>query len=129
VETDVGIEERLSPPVEAAAYFVVAEALTNVDKYARASSARVTIRRDGDAIDVEVADDGQGGAVLGKGSGLRGLVDRLAALDGTLSVDSPAGAGTLVRARIPCEADTLAGLPRPADVPSQRDDTTSGRRL
>jgi len=118
VETDVGIEERLSPPVEAAAYFVVAEALTNVDKYARASNARVTIRRDGDAIDVEVADDGQGGAVLGKGSGLRGLVDRLAALDGTLSVDSPAGAGTVVRARIPCDADTLAGSPRPADVPS-----------
>jgi signal transduction histidine kinase len=56
--------------------------------------------------------------VLGKGSGLRGLVDRLAALDGTLSVDSPPGAGTVVRARIPCDADTLAGSPRSADVSS-----------
>jgi signal transduction histidine kinase len=107
VETDVAVAERLEPPVESAAYFVVAEALTNVDKYAEASAARVSIRRDGDAIDVEVSDDGRGGAVLDKGSGLRGLVDRLAALEGTLSVESAPGTGTVVRARIPCDAGAL----------------------
>jgi signal transduction histidine kinase len=108
VDTEVAVEERLAPPIEAAAYFVVAEALTNVDKYAHATSARVEIRRDGDTLHVEVADDGRGGAVLGKGSGLRGLVDRLAALDGTLSVDSPPGAGTVVRAQVPSRAGPLA---------------------
>jgi signal transduction histidine kinase len=86
---------------------VVAEALTNVDKYAQATSAQVEIRREGDAIHVEVSDDGRGGAVLGKGSGLRGLVDRLAALDGTLGVDSPAGGGTVIRARVPCDPASL----------------------
>ena len=108
VETHVAVEERLSPPIEAAAYFVVAEALTNVDKYAQATAARVEIRRDGDVIRVEVSDDGRGGAVLGKGSGLRGLVDRLAALDGTLGVDSPPGGGTVVQARLPCDPGSLA---------------------
>jgi signal transduction histidine kinase len=107
VETRVTVEERLSAPIEAAAYFVVAEALTNVDKYAQATSARVEIRRDDNAIHVEVADDGRGGAVLGKGSGLRGLVDRLAALDGTLSVTSPGGGGTVIRARVPCDPASL----------------------
>jgi signal transduction histidine kinase len=107
VETHVTVEERLSAPIEAAAYFVVAEALTNVDKYAQATSARVEIRRDDNAIHVEVADDGRGGAVLGKGSGLRGLVDRLAALDGTISVTSPGGGGTVIRARVPCDPASL----------------------
>jgi signal transduction histidine kinase len=63
--------------------------------------------REGDAIHVEVSDDGRGGACLGKGSGLRGLVDRLAALDGTLGVDSPAGGGTVIRARVPCDPASL----------------------
>jgi signal transduction histidine kinase len=108
VDTRVAVSERLAPPIEAAAYFVVAEALTNVDKYAQATSARVEIRREGGEIHVEVSDDGRGGAVLGKGSGLRGLVDRLAALDGTLTVDSPPGAGTVVRARLPSQASSLA---------------------
>jgi signal transduction histidine kinase len=93
--------DRLPAPVEAAAYFVVAEALTNVVKYAHASEARVTVsRRNGHAI-VEVADDGVGGADPGRGSGLSGLADRIAALDGTLVLTSPAGAGTLLRAEIP----------------------------
>ena len=94
--------ERLPEPIEAAAYFVVAEALTNVAKYSHASGATVSVSRmDGHAI-VEVADDGVGGADPSRGSGLAGLTDRLAALDGRLEIESPAGGGTLVRAEIPC---------------------------
>jgi signal transduction histidine kinase len=93
--------DRLPPAVEAAAYFVVAEALTNVVKYAQASQARISVQRvDGHAV-VEVADDGIGGADPDRGSGLRGLADRVAALDGSLSLQSPQGAGTLLRAEIP----------------------------
>ena len=93
--------ERLPAAVEAAAYFVVAEALTNVAKYANASQARVCVsRRNGHAV-VEVADDGVGGADPGRGSGLRGLADRVSALDGTLELRSPQGAGTMLRAEIP----------------------------
>jgi signal transduction histidine kinase len=93
--------DRLPEPIEAAAYFVVAEALTNVAKYAHASQATVRIsRRNGHAV-VEVADDGIGGADPDRGSGLRGLADRVSALDGSMSLDSPAGAGTRLRAEIP----------------------------
>ena len=93
--------DRLPEPIEAAAYFVVAEALTNVVKYAHASQATVSVtRRNGHAV-VEVADDGIGGADPDRGSGLRGLADRVSALDGRMSLDSPAGAGTRLRAEIP----------------------------
>jgi PAS domain S-box-containing protein len=96
-------EERLPPPVEAAAYYVVAEALTNVAKYADASSVSIKVQRmNGKAI-VEVADDGVGGADAATGSGLRGLADRVEALDGRLFVTSAPGAGTQIRAEIPCE--------------------------
>ena len=94
--------ERLPAPVEAAAYFVVAEALTNVVKYAGASTAAVRIRRNGSYAVVEVRDDGIGGADPTIGTGLRGLADRLAALDGRLEVHSPPGEGTTVRAEVPC---------------------------
>ncbi|HEY0362894.1 MAG TPA: sensor histidine kinase, partial [Solirubrobacteraceae bacterium] len=94
--------ERLPAPVEAAAYFVVAEALTNVVKYAGASAAAVRIRRNGSYAVVEVRDDGVGGADPTSGTGLRGLADRLAALDGRLEVHSPPGEGTTVRAEVPC---------------------------
>jgi signal transduction histidine kinase len=94
--------ERLPAPVEAAAYFVVAEALTNVVKYAEASTAAVRIRRNGSYAVVEVRDDGVGGADPAVGTGLRGLADRLAALDGRLEVHSPPGEGTTVRAEVPC---------------------------
>ncbi|HEX7298713.1 MAG TPA: histidine kinase [Solirubrobacteraceae bacterium] len=94
--------ERLPASVEAAAYFVVAEALTNVAKYAGASSAGVRIARNGAYALVEVSDDGVGGADPAVGTGLRGLADRLAALDGRLEVHSPAGEGTTVRAEVPC---------------------------
>jgi signal transduction histidine kinase len=93
--------ERLPPAVEAAAYFVVAEALTNVVKYANASQARVSVSRGNGHAVVEVADDGVGGADPDRGSGLRGLADRISALDGTLELRSPEGAGTLLRAEIP----------------------------
>jgi signal transduction histidine kinase len=94
-------EQRLPAPVEAAAYFVVAEALTNVAKYASANEATVAVRRTNGHAEVEVADDGVGGADPGRGSGLRGLADRLGALDGSLSLDSPPGSGTTLRAEIP----------------------------
>jgi PAS domain S-box-containing protein len=102
VRIDVALDgERLPQPIEAAAYYVVAEALTNMAKYAQASEASVSVgRADGRAF-VEVTDDGVGGADEAGGSGLRGLVDRVEALGGRLTVTSPAGAGTRVRAELP----------------------------
>jgi len=96
-------EERFSPDAEAAAYYVVSEALANAGKHASATLARVCIRRSGGMLRVEVADDGVGGADAA-GSGLTGLADRVAALGGTLSVASPPGAGTVVTAELPCGA-------------------------
>ena len=82
---------RLPDPVEAAAYYVVAEALTNVAKYARASEVFVDVGRSNGHARIEVRDDGVGGAQAGGGSGLRGLADRVEALGGWLEVDSPVG--------------------------------------
>jgi signal transduction histidine kinase len=101
VTLEAKADERLPGPVESAAYFVVSEGLANVAKYARASHATVSVRHVNGSVSVEVSDDGVGGANAANGSGLRGLEDRLAALDGTLSLDSPAGRGTRLRARIP----------------------------
>jgi signal transduction histidine kinase len=103
VPVDVGTlpAERLPPAVEIAVYFVVAEALTNVAKYAQATAATVSITAAGGRVTVEVSDDGVGGADVAAGSGLRGLTDRVAALDGRLTLDSPPGAGTRLRAEIP----------------------------
>ena len=96
------LESRLPAPVEAAAYYLVSEALTNASKHARASSVRVSVAHtNGNAV-VEVADDGVGGADLSAGSGLRGLRDRVEALGGTLSVESREGVGTTLIARLPC---------------------------
>jgi signal transduction histidine kinase len=105
IPVDVAVPtERLPAAVEAASYYVVAEALTNVAKYADASTARVHIEREDGRVIVEVADDGAGGADPARGSGLRGLADRVAALDGTLVVESPEGSGTRIRAEIPLSA-------------------------
>jgi PAS domain S-box-containing protein len=104
VELAADLEERLPGPVEAAAYYVVAEALTNVAKYSRASAVEVRAERQNGRVVVEVADDGIGGADPSLGSGLRGLADRVESLDGRLEVESN-GNGTTVRAVIP-----LAGL-------------------
>ncbi len=101
VTVDVPVDERLPETVEAAAYFVVCEALTNVAKYAHASAARVRVERSDGHATVEVVDDGVGGADERGGSGLRGLADRVEALGGRLVVTSPVGEGTAVRARLP----------------------------
>ncbi|MGI8430197.1 MAG: sensor histidine kinase [Solirubrobacteraceae bacterium] len=101
VACELELPTRPPAPVEAAAYFVIAEALTNVLKYAHASLATIRAHEDGEEIVVECQDDGVGGANECGGSGLLGLRDRVGALDGTFSVISPPGGGTLVRARIP----------------------------
>jgi signal transduction histidine kinase len=94
---------RLPAAVETAAYFVVSEALTNVAKYARAEHATVRLERQNGSVLLEVADDGVGGAAPSAGSGLRGLADRVAALDGTLEIASPPGGGTRVSVQLPCK--------------------------
>ena len=101
VTVDAHIPHRLPPVVETAAYFVVAEGLTNVAKHSRGASARVMLREQGERLVVEVADDGPGGANPA-GSGLEGLRARVEALDGALAIDSPAGGPTVVRAELPC---------------------------
>lgn len=100
VELDV-LADRLGPDVEAAAYFVCSEAIANTVKHAEATSVLVRVRKDRDRVCVEVADDGVGGADPRLGSGLQGLVDRVAALGGALQVDAPMAAGTRVVCTIP----------------------------
>ncbi len=90
VELDADPGERLAEPVEAAAFYVASEALTNVAKYAHASSVVVSVRRDGGSVVLTISDDGIGGADSARGSGLRGLVDRVEALGGTSAGDEPA---------------------------------------
>ncbi|HEX6695436.1 MAG TPA: sensor histidine kinase [Solirubrobacteraceae bacterium] len=102
VEVEADPDERLPGNVESAAYFVVSEALANVAKYAQATEAAVAVRRTDGRVTVDVTDDGIGGADVTRGSGLRGLADRVAALDGTLSLESPVGGGTHLHAEIPC---------------------------
>jgi signal transduction histidine kinase len=100
---DVSVpSERLPAPVEAAAYYVISESLTNVAKYAQASAVEIRVTRQNGRAVVEVADDGRGGADPAHGSGLRGLADRVEALDGVLRVESAPGRGTRIRAEIPC---------------------------
>ncbi|MDA0181459.1 histidine kinase [Solirubrobacter phytolaccae] len=101
VELESDLAERLPSPVETAAYFVVAEALTNVAKYAHATHAKVEVRRENGHAVIDIRDDGIGGADTSTGSGLRGLSDRVGALDGALEIHSPTGAGTHIRAVIP----------------------------
>jgi signal transduction histidine kinase len=103
VEVDV-TGGRLPGPVESAAYFVVAEALTNAAKHARAAEIGVRIARHRDLLIVEVIDDGVGGADPARGTGLRGLADRVAAVDGHLTITSPAGGSTVIRAELPCRS-------------------------
>ena len=98
----VELADRLPEPVEVAAYFVASEALANVDKHARASRATVRVLRSAGSAVIEITDDGIGGADDANGSGLRGLADRVEALEGQLRVVSTAGAGTTVTAVIPC---------------------------
>jgi signal transduction histidine kinase len=100
----IGVPDfKLGHEIEACAYFVTAEALTNVAKYAQASHAEVRLGRENGRVLVQVADDGIGGADAERGTGLRGLADRVVALGGRFEVASRRGEGTTVKARIPCE--------------------------
>ena len=110
VELDIELPERLPEPVETAAYYAVSEALANVAKHADACSAAVRITCGDGRIIVEIADDGIGGADLDGGSGLRGLRDRIEALDGELLVDSTPGRGTVVRAELPVKSASFATI-------------------
>jgi signal transduction histidine kinase len=93
--------ERLPAVLEAGAYFIIGEALTNAVKHARASSARIAAFVEGEVLRLEVRDDGVGGAVTNGSSGLLGLYDRAAALNGRLGIESPSGEGTTVTAWLP----------------------------
>jgi signal transduction histidine kinase len=95
--------DPLCPPVESAAYYITAEALTNVAKYAHACTARVQLAVDDDRLRVRISDDGIGGADPTIGTGLRGLHDRVEALDGSLEVESPPGGGTTVSVELPLD--------------------------
>jgi PAS domain S-box-containing protein len=108
VGLDLDVSERLPEPVETAAYYTVSEALANVAKHASASSAVVRVECGGGHVAIEVSDDGAGGADADRGSGLRGLRDRVEALDGLLSIESPPGRGTVVRAELPVRPGRLA---------------------
>jgi signal transduction histidine kinase len=103
VEVDV-TSERVAASIEAAAYFVACEALTNALKHAAASRVAVSAVRENGTLHVRIADDGLGGASVRRGSGLAGLADRVAAHGGTLEVISPRGGGTRIEAAIPCDS-------------------------
>ena len=104
VRLRVDVTSRCSPSIEAVAYFVVSESLTNVARHARARRAEVTVERRGDRLRIVVGDDGVGGASEDGGSGLRGLAQRAAAVDGTMTIDSPPGGPTRITVELPCES-------------------------
>jgi signal transduction histidine kinase len=108
------VQRRAPATVEVAAYYVVCEALTNVAKYADATSVTIDLSLGARRLVVEIADDGVGGANPASGSGLRGLVDRVEALGGSLDVSSPQGGGTTVRADLPCAPASLPAAHPPA---------------
>jgi signal transduction histidine kinase len=104
VDVTADLSRRLPSGIESAAYFVVAEALTNVAKHSGASRAGVTLRANGGVLLVEIRDDGCGGARAGAGSGLTGLADRVAVAGGRLLLTSPTGGPTVLRVELPCPA-------------------------
>jgi signal transduction histidine kinase len=103
VELNLSLNGRLPPAIEATAFYVVAEALTNVTRHARARSVSVRVAHQNALLEIEVEDDGDGGADARFGTGINGLVDRLDAVSGTLEIHSPSGGGTHLKAIIPCE--------------------------
>ena len=103
VELDLLLNGRLPPTIEATAFYVVAEALTNVTRHARARGVTVRVSHHDKLLEVQVTDDGDGGADARLGSGIGGLIDRLEAVSGSLEIHSPPGGGTRLRAIIPCE--------------------------
>ncbi len=104
-------DRRLPEPVEVSAYYVIAEALTNAARHARASAVTVTVEVTGGILVVAVRDDGAGGADFARGTGLAGLKDRVEALGGRIFLDSPRGAGTSLRVELPLTASTALSLP------------------
>jgi signal transduction histidine kinase len=107
VELDVTTERRLAEPIEVAAYFVTSEALANATKHAQASHVEVSLRlRDGGLL-LSIRDDGVGGADIGRGSGLVGLQDRVEALGGTITINSPRGGGTLLVVTLPLDVASV----------------------
>jgi signal transduction histidine kinase len=102
VRLDVKLAERPPASVEATAYFIVAEALTNAARYANAKHVDVKVRQNGDKLQIEVTDDGVGGAEQRPGGGLAGLADRASSVEGSLRVSSPQGGPTVVTADLPC---------------------------
>ncbi|MCW3014700.1 MAG: hypothetical protein JWO02_1792 [Solirubrobacterales bacterium] len=119
VQLDVRVDRRLPERIEAAAYYVVSEALTNTAKHARASVVDVDVKVDGSALDLAIRDDGAGGADPARGSGLIGLRDRVEALEGTMEIFSSASTGTSLLVRIPLD-DPAAAIRSPADVSGRR---------
>jgi signal transduction histidine kinase len=107
----VHVNERLPEPVEVSAYYVIAEALTNAAKHARAPTVSVQIEVVGNVLLLAVRDDGAGGADFTRGTGLVGLKDRVEALGGRIFLDSPPGAGTSLRVELPLTASTAPSLP------------------
>jgi signal transduction histidine kinase len=103
VQLELDLEHRLPDQVESAAYFFASEALANAAKHSHAGKVRLNASADGSTLTLEIADDGIGGAAPGGGSGLRGLTDRVEALGGRMTISSPPGRGTTLRAEIPCE--------------------------
>lgn len=103
VTVDVELHRRLPDAVESTAYFIVAEALTNIARHSGATEASIRIRQDDELLHLEIADNGAGGADPDRGTGLAGMRDRVAGLDGTLTVESPTGGPTTIRVELPCE--------------------------
>ncbi len=114
VELDVSLPERLPEPMETATYFTVSEALANVVKHAYADSVKVRVECFDGLVELEISDNGVGGADLDRGSGLYGLRDRVEALDGELCIESSAGQGTLVRAELPVRSGSRATVGKDA---------------
>jgi signal transduction histidine kinase len=102
VRLTVDLPRRPPPVIEAVAYFVVSEALTNVAKHAQASQAEVFVQRTGDRLHVIISDDGAGGADPARGTGLAGLAKRASSVDGTFEIASPPGGPTLITVDLPC---------------------------
>ncbi|MGW5861972.1 sensor domain-containing protein [Streptomyces sp. NPDC055239] len=110
VDTDLDGLPRLPEPVEAAGYFTIREALTNIARHSGAPRAHIRARHEHEVLRIEVRDDGEGGADPARGSGLTGLADRIAVLDGTLTVASPPGGPTVLSVEIPCRAQHRPAL-------------------
>jgi signal transduction histidine kinase len=102
VRVTVDVPARATPTIEAVAYFVVSECLTNIARHAHAGRAEVAVRRAGDTLLIRVFDDGVGGAAPGAGSGLASLAQRARSVDGRLAIDSPAGGPTIITVELPC---------------------------